>query len=164
MEPPGREASMWLRLLDTSLNSWQDLTGHCQLITCLSRALFPFISGSAHSCWSSLPFLAVFLDYPSDFVESKVTSSEKSMASTTASAAALIDTSSSSPAKRMMGSISLCSYRTRMKSRARSTEYMNCLRGFPVPHTVKAEPLLLARCTVWMSPGSKRPSSMLTLS
>lgn len=83
---------------------------------------------------------------------------------------------------------------------------MNCLLGFPVPHTVKAEPLptdgsrcqssaarprslptpqlsikppqagnlgqacagqlhsLLARCTLWMRPGSTWPSSMLKLS
>lgn len=73
---------------------------------------------------------------------------------------------------------------------------MNCLRGLPVPHTVKAEPLpvgqegsvsisdppqltapgcapgtpaggghsLLARCTLWMRPGSTWPSSILKLS
>ena len=69
-----------------------------------------------------------------------------SMASTTASAQSLMLISSSSSTERMMGSTSSYSLRTHKKSLAKSSEYMNCLNGFPEPQIVNLV-LFSKRCT-----------------
>lgn len=65
----------------------------------------------------------------------------KSRARAIDSATRLIDTSSSSPTERMMGSISLYSRSVQINSLARSWEKMNWRSGRPEPQTAKSSPL-----------------------
>ena len=62
------------------------------------------------------------------------------MAWDTSSAVSFIETSSSSPTDKMIGSDSLYSCSTQIISRARSREYINWRRGFPEPQTVSGLP------------------------
>lgn len=101
--------------------------------------------------------LAVFLNCPSALVTSNTILPLKSNALTSSSASSFMDTSADSSTKpkyscthiqdtlqvlpdKMMGSTSLYSLKTQMNNRAKSREQMNCLKGLPVPITVKVSP------------------------